>query len=250
MEYFFNVKNLCLLSKNKQKNSIFARYLRKNKFMKKLIFILFFGLLGVFDSFAQDLVVDIFGNKYEGKIISDTEEEVTIQHVSGGEWVTTRVERDNLFNHRYNVTLDKKMKGVDDHHAFTVGLFAGGSTLVGMEYEYYIDKGWGVQAGVGVMGASAGVNYHFFSSIRSSYVSLQYWYTGFIGSRSLYPLNKTWAWGYRTMMVGPSVTYRHKSWFTGTFGIGYIVDRGVAYKAPLNIPVGFKLSLGAYFTVK
>lgn len=208
--------------------------------MKKIyaLFICIFSI--ALNSSAQDIVVDNYGNRYNCYITQEDSMSVSFRFNKGEAVVDTVIQRENIFNYRYNVTLDTNEPKFQAKNCLTFGICAGGSSIVGMEYERKLSKHWGVQVGAGVAGASAGINVHFLPSLRSSYVSAQCWLTGF-GN------NDNWM-GRKSIIAGPSITWRSRSWFTGTVGFGYIIKKGPAFSddAPDNIPFGLKFSIGGY----
>jgi hypothetical protein len=91
------------------------------------------------------------------------------------------------------------------------GYFMGGASLFGADVEYLFAKNrWGVQAGVGLIGVGAGVNYHLKPRISSSFISVQYW--------------NTWLFSYMSF-VGPMFTFRHKK-FQVSAGCGIALPVG------------------------
>ena len=211
--------------------------------MKKIL-LLFISLTAMtMEAAAQDVVVDNYGTKYNCYITGEDEDNVFFRYEKDGVKVDTAIARQNVFNYRYNITYNPETPGIDKKNALSVGLLAGGSSAVGVEYERYLGKRCGLQIGAGFCGASVGFNVHFFPTIRSSYASIQAWYTGFV------PDNKNYFWGHENLVVGPSVTYRNVTgWFYGTFGLGYVVESGDAVPSwAKDFPVDIKLSLGAYF---
>lgn len=191
---------------------------------------------------AQDEVVDRSQKKYDCFITREDSSAVYFRYDRDGMKVDTMIERGDIFNYRYNITYSNETPGINKKVALTVGLFEGGASTVGVEWEILMCKRIGWQVGVGFCGASTGVNFHFFPTIRSSYASIELWYTGFAD-------NSNYFLGHKNMVVGPSVTYRNVTgWFTGTFGIGYVIETGNATPDwQEDFPVGIKLSLGAYF---
>ena len=81
---------------------------------------------------------------------------------------------------------------------FTLGFLVANS-LIGGEVEYFLNNAIGIEAGVGIVGAGAGVNLHFYTSRNSDYyfnVEGGYWPVfGFVpavelGGRSFYGKRK------------------------------------------------------------
>jgi len=133
----------------------------------------------------------------------------------------------------YNDALNKE----DSYRKFAItsGLLQGGGSLIGADLEMLIDKNVGIQAGAGVLGFGAGLNIHFKPSIRSSFISIQYWHQG-VGEY------------YTQSVLGPTFVFRGKKWFTAQLGIGFAVDKGMAWPESVKQPPAMLLySIGAYF---
>jgi len=67
---------------------------------------------------------------------------------------------------------------VEKRKSITIGILQGGGSLVGFDLEFLLTDRFGFQVGAGFVGYGAGLNYHFKPSIRSSFISLQYWNQG------------------------------------------------------------------------
>jgi hypothetical protein len=120
-------------------------------------------------------------------------------------------------------------------NSITIGILNGGGSLVGADFETLLTDRLGLQIGAGIIGFGAGINFHLQPSIRSSFISVQYWNQG-IGE------------GFVQSAVGPNFVFRGKKWFTFQIGYGAIIERGPAYPDNLATPSGILLySIGAYF---
>jgi hypothetical protein len=119
--------------------------------------------------------------------------------------------------------------------SITVGVLQGGGSLIGADLEKLLSRRIGAQFGLGYSGFGAGVNYHLSPSIRSSFVSVQYWHQG-IGNR------------YAQSLIGPSFVYRAPKWFSAQMGLGYVLEYGPNYPSTIKkSPVILLYSIGAYF---
>jgi hypothetical protein len=119
--------------------------------------------------------------------------------------------------------------------SITVGILQGGGSLIGADLEKLLSRHIGAQVGAGYSGFGGGINYHLSPSIRSSFVSVQYWHQG-IGDR------------YAQSMIGPSFVYRAPKWFSAQIGLGYVLEYGPNYPTSLGkSPVILLYSIGAYF---
>ena len=104
---------------------------------------------------------------------------------------------------------------VEKRHSITIGLLQGGGSLIGADVEFLLTNRFGVQFGAGYVGFGGGLNYHFKPSIKSSFISLQYWNQG---------IGKSFAQN----CVGPNYVYRGKKWFTFQIGFAIPIESGPA----------------------
>ncbi|MCA1751357.1 MAG: hypothetical protein LC670_06120 [Flavobacteriales bacterium] len=126
-------------------------------------------------------------------------------------------------------------KEVEPRRCITVGILQGGGSLIGADIEFLLTDRFGAQIGAGLVGFGAGLNYHLKPSIRSSFLSLQYWNQG-IGNSFVQNL------------VGPSFVYRSEKWFTFQVGFGLPLEVGPA--APENYvqpDAMLTFAIGAFF---
>jgi hypothetical protein len=123
----------------------------------------------------------------------------------------------------------------DKRTSITVGVLQGGGALVGADFEALLTSRVGLQAGTGLVGFGGGINYHVEPSIKSSFLSFQYWHQG-IGER------------FSQNALGPNFVYRSQKWFTCQLGMGVPLSRGPALPANFQQPpVMLMYALGAYF---
>ena len=135
----------------------------------------------------------------------------------------------NLFSQIRSDTIFKKNKSI------TIGILNGGGSLIGVDYERLVSKKIGLQVGAGLVGFGGGINYHFKPTIRSSFISLQYWHQGF-------------GEFFSQDVIGPSFVYRGKKWLTFQIGLGVALREGPAYPEGMEFqPVILMYSIGAYF---
>ena len=122
----------------------------------------------------------------------------------------------------------------EKRNSITIGILQGGGSLVGADMEFLLTDRFGFQIGAGLIGFGGGLNYHFKPSIRSSFISFQYWNQG-IGS------------SFAQNAVGPNFVYRGKKWFTGQIGLGVPLEKGPAMPDDFEQPpVMLMYSIGAY----
>jgi len=124
---------------------------------------------------------------------------------------------------------------IEKRAALTIGIMQGGGSLVGVDFEAMIGQKFAAQVGAGAFGFGAGLNYHFKPSVRSSFLSLQYWHQG-LGS------------AYYQAVVGPTFVYRFRKLFTAQLGLGYRVEEGPSFNSSLTpSPIMLLYSIGIYF---
>jgi len=119
-------------------------------------------------------------------------------------------------------------------NSVTIGLLEGGGSIAGIDFEKLLSHQFGFQLGFGLVGFGAGIDFHIKPTIRSSFISLQYWHQGF---------GET----YTQSLLGPNYVFRGKRWFTCQLGCGFVVERGPAWPDKLkSIPVMLTYAIGAY----
>ncbi|MBC7196862.1 MAG: hypothetical protein H5U39_06385 [Deferribacterales bacterium] len=122
----------------------------------------------------------------------------------------------------------------EKRNSVTIGILQGGGSLVGADFEFLLSDRFGFQLGAGLIGFGGGLNYHFKPSIRSSFISLQYWNQG-IGS------------SFAQNAIGSTFVYRGKKWFTFQIGLGVPLQKGPAMPDDYELPpVMLLYSIGAY----
>jgi hypothetical protein len=117
----------------------------------------------------------------------------------------------------------------------TVGILQGGGSLIGMDLEALLTEQFGIQVGAGMFGYGAGLNFHLEPSVRSSFLSMQYWHQG-IGD------------SFVQSAIGPTFVYRSEKWFTFQIGMG--IPTALGPGAPNNFdqpPLMLLYSIGGYF---
>ncbi len=136
-----------------------------------------------------------------------------------------------------SISLFSQTYPTDDYqkrNSITIGILQGGGSLVGADLEVLLTKRLGIQVGAGFVGFGGGLNYHFKPSVRSSFLSLQYWHQGFGDS-------------YTQSVLGPNFVFRGKKWFTFQIGLGVPLEEGPAWPNTLEQPpVMLMYSIGAY----
>lgn len=135
----------------------------------------------------------------------------------------------NLFSQEEQVSEQPEKR-----NSITIGILQGGGSLIGTDMEFLLTDLFGVQVGAGLVGFGGGLNYHFKPSIRSSFISLQYWNQG-IGD------------SFAQNAIGLNFVYRGKRWFTAQIGLGVPLEKGPAMPDDFEQPpVMLMYSIGAY----
>ncbi len=132
----------------------------------------------------------------------------------------------------------KEIVKIIEKNSVTIGFLNGGGSLVGADFEFLVTKSIGLQLGLGYLGFGGGINFHFKPSIRSSFLSLQYWNQG-ISNRFV------------QSVLGPNIVFRGKKWFTFQIGLGATLDKGPAFPSTrTQSPVILMYAIGAYIPLK
>jgi hypothetical protein len=202
---------------------------------KQLIIIV--ALLGSIAVSAQDIVVNKTGQKFDCYISREDSSAVYFSFYRNEAKIDTFIVRTDLANYQYNASCDGPISGWDSKVCLSAGFGVSGSTFFGAEFEFLLSDRIGIQVGGGALGAGGGINYHFASSMRSSYLSLQYTVQG---------LSNNTKWGYKQTLIGPAIVFRGRSWLMAQVGVGYILDKGPAYNDIKSLPVALKVAIGGY----
>lgn len=123
---------------------------------------------------------------------------------------------------------------IKSKNSITLGILQGGGSLIGVDLEVLLTDQLGFQIGTGIIGFGAGINYHFKPTIRSSFISFQYWNQGFGNS-------------FAQNIIGPNFVFRGRKWFTFQIGLGVPLEKGPALPDDFEQPpVMLMYSIGAY----
>lgn len=135
----------------------------------------------------------------------------------------------NLFSQEKQIS-----EQTEKRNSISIGILQGGGSLIGADMEFLLTDRFGFQIGAGFIGFGGGLNYHFKPSIRSSFISLQYWNQG-IGN------------SFAQNAIGPNFVYRGKKWFTAQIGLGVTLGKGPAMPDDFEQPpVMLTYSIGTY----
>ncbi len=133
---------------------------------------------------------------------------------------------------------DAELAEPEPKAALTVGVLQGGGSLIGADIEFLLGNRIGIQGGAGFIGFGAGLNYHLKPSIRSSFISLQYWHQG---------SGET----FTQSLLGPGFVYRAKKLFTASLGLGFALEEGPSWPDDKDQPpVMLTYSIGIWFPMK
>ena len=138
----------------------------------------------------------------------------------------------NLFSQ-----IEQSYDNIEEKSSITVGLLQGGGSFLGADMEFLISDQVGFQLGFGYVGFGGGLNYHFNPSIRSSFISFQYWNQGI-------------SYSFSQNAVGPSFVYRGEKWVTFQIGLGVPIKRSPEMIDRFGeTPVMFLYAIGAYIPI-
>lgn len=120
--------------------------------------------------------------------------------------------------------------------SISAGFMQGGGGLLGVDFEFMLNKHVSATAGVGFISCGASLNYHFKPYINSSMISVVYWNQGIMGE------------SFSQAMVGPVFTYRAPKVFQFQIGAGARVAKGPALNSSYaDVPFMLLYSIGVYF---
>ena len=206
----------------------------KITFLQKRIF-LFLFCLGPLGAMSQDFLILKGGKNLPCKILREDSVKVFYETKLNGVKINASINRMEVEKIIFNTSNNNQNNLTEPEFGLSIGFLNGGGSLVGADLEVFFPNSIGIQAGIGVFGYGAGLNVHLNKSIRSSFLSLQYWHQG-IGD------------SFTQSLIGPAFVYRGKKWFTSQLGIGFVQSRGVAYPAKNNLsPIMLTYSLGGFF---
>ncbi len=135
--------------------------------------------------------------------------------------------------HSWNLIIAQELVTEPESKVFaTVGFMHGGGSLIGIDIETEVLSGLGFQVGAGIVAAGASINFHFKPNLRSSYINLQYMHQGF-------------GVNFAQNIIGTSIVYRGKKWFTAQLGVGRVIE---SYVTPDKTILLY--SIGIYQPIK
>ena len=214
--------------------------------MKKsiLLTLLVFTSLMVF---SQDVIIKTSGERIKCKITDVDSTNIYFTVTRNNNHIPTFIKKSSVQEIQYGagevVSYDYMYQSPDNtqttqakvRNCIIVGFLYGGGSLIGFDFEALLVNRLGLQAGAGYVGFGGGINIHLKPTVRSSYLSLQYWHQG-AGNT------------YTQSLLGPSFVFRGKKWFTAQIGLGFILENGPAWPENVDpIPVMLTYAIGAYF---
>jgi hypothetical protein len=122
----------------------------------------------------------------------------------------------------------------EERGSITIGVLQGGGSLIGADLEFLLTDYFGFQIGAGMVGFGGGLNYHFKPSIKSSFLSLQYWHQG-IGD------------SFFQSLISSNFVLRFKKLLTAQIGLGIPLERGPAMPNDFKqSPIMLTYAIGFY----
>lgn len=115
--------------------------------------------------------------------------------------------------------------------AFSAGIGMGGNSMFGAELQSMFLPRLSFQLGAGVNSFSGGLNYHFYPTVSSPYISLQAWQQGF-------------GMNYKSAYAGSMFVYRADRFLQAGLGIGYQIHKNPAIE--FNSKYILMFNLGIY----
>jgi hypothetical protein len=209
--------------------------------MKRLIFF----ILIFFPStcaFSQDLIITNFGEKIKCKITNVDSTRIYFTVFKRNNELSTFINKSSVKSFQYNVYLKEYKEQIylpsGDISCITIGFLEGGGCLVGVDMEFKLSNHLAIQGGAGYIGFGGGLNFHLKPSIRSSFISLQYWHQGVHDSHTFSSL-------------GPNFVFRARKWITAQLGMGFTLTQGPAWPGYQEfVPIILTYAVGIYFPLK
>jgi len=186
--------------------------------MKSAFLFIAFAILSI-STFSQDIIIRTNDDMIDCKVTKVDSATVYFNMVLKGKIVKTFIDKSYVKDIKYKVNPSIKRELSENNEsqesALSVGFLQGGGALIGCDLELYLPDYFGVQIGGGLSAFGAGINIHFKPDLRSSFLSIQYWHQGF-GDH------------FTQSLIGPSIVFRGKKWFTFQIGVGILQDDGSA----------------------
>lgn len=187
-----------------------------------------------FKSFSQYVIVLKDHNKVECNITSIDSTKYYIDLEKDGKTVSTFIYKSEVLSYEFKGNVQPETN-TDKRTAISIGVLMGGGSLIGADLENMLTERVGFQVGAGLVGFGAGLNLHFKPSIRSSFISLQYWHQGLGPS-------------YTQSLAGVNYVYRARKVFTCQIGLGALIETGPGYPKDKTAPGAMlTYALGVYF---
>lgn len=208
--------------------------------MKSTIIIMLFYFISL-SVFSQDLILRKNGEIVDCKITKTDSTNVYFTIKRGDQYVESFLDMQEIKDIKHKK--DKAaIDSIDQHkkysHAFTIGILNGGGSLIGFDYEVLLTNYFGIQAGAGIIGYGCGLNLHFKPTIKSSFLSLQYWHQG-LGD------------GFVQSLIGPNLVLRANKIFQCQLGLGAALNKGPNWPTDREQPpVMLTYAIGIYFPTK
>jgi hypothetical protein len=206
--------------------------------MKKLLFLIIL-LTSTLSLFGQDVITKTNGKKIYCKVI-----DVDSTHVyynQNQDLFRYKIKRAEVREIQYGESFFDSSGASSGpvlngaRNSITIGVLEGGGSLIGFDMEFMVTKSAGIQFGAGIVGFGGSLNIHLKPTIRSTYISLQYWHQGYGDS-------------YTQSLIGPSFVFRARKIFTAQIGFGFALETGPAWPSDVTQPpVELTYAIGVYF---
>lgn len=205
--------------------------------MKYVLLLAVFFMLSICAS-SQDLIIRTNDDIINCQITKVDSAKVYFNIIRNGKILNTFLERNLVKELKYKVNPSIKSEldwdSKSQESALTVGFLQGGGALVGCDFELYLPDYFGLQIGGGLFAFGGAINIHFKPDLRSSFISLQYCHQGFGDN-------------FTQSLLGPSIVFRGKKWFTFQIGVGILQEKGPARPSSLDgVSTMLTYSIGIY----
>lgn len=192
--------------------------------MKSFFLFIAFIILSI-SAFSQDIIIRTNDDIINCKITKVDSATVYFDILRDGKVINSFIGKELVKVVKYNVNSGIRGGKYSDNKqhrsAITFGFLQGGGALFGCDYELFLPDYVGLQIGGGLFAFGGGINIHFKPDLRSSFLSIQYWHQGFGDN-------------FTQSLIGPSIVFRGKKWFTFQIGVGMLQESGPARPTGLS----------------
>jgi hypothetical protein len=204
----------------------------------KIIFLIIALLSTSFWLSGQDIIIRNNGEKIDCKVFNI--DSARVYYVTDGLKYKTSLPKSDIrkikyeFYKRDSTQINSFKEVFKIERSITLGILEGGGSLFGYDFELRFSNFIGLQVGAGYKGYGAGLDIHFKPTIKSSFISFQYWHQGFDKS-------------FTQSLIGPNFVFRGREWFTFQIGLGRALEKGPAWpENKKQSPVMLTYAIGGY----